>query len=184
VRCLTSPSDERFTLWTPDITVGNLEVAQFIHILLNSEKIRNVIDTITTKAVLILGRFTEERKAVLDAIWEELRRRDYLPILFKFEKPAHRDLAETISTLAHMSRFVIADITEAKSIPAELQSIVLNLPSVAVQPIMLSSDYEYALFEHIKRYPSVLDVYLYENTEVLLANLKNCVIEPAEKKAK
>jgi uncharacterized protein YjbI with pentapeptide repeats len=176
--------DEAFWLGTPDITVDNLEVAQFIHILLNSEKIRNVIDTITTKAVLILGRFTDERKAVLDAIREELKRRDYLPILFDFKKPAHRDLAETISTLAHMSRFIIADITYAKSIPAELQSIVPNLPSVAVQPIMLSSDYEYALFEHIKRYPSVLDVYIYDDQKMLLSNLKEKVIDPAEKKAK
>ena len=51
----------------PEITVDNLEVAQFIYLLLNNEKIRHVIDTITSKVVLILGRFTEERKAVLDA---------------------------------------------------------------------------------------------------------------------
>jgi hypothetical protein len=37
--------------------------------------------------VLILGRFTDERKAVLDALREELRKRNYLPILFDVEKP-------------------------------------------------------------------------------------------------
>ena len=37
--------------------------------------------------MLILGRFTEERKLVLDALREELRQRCYLPILFDFEKP-------------------------------------------------------------------------------------------------
>ncbi len=52
----------------PTITVDNLEVAQFIYLLLNNPKIREVIDTIAKKAVLILGRFTLERKAVLDAI--------------------------------------------------------------------------------------------------------------------
>jgi hypothetical protein len=41
-----------------------------------------VIDTITSKAVLILGRFTPERKAVLDAIGDELRKRDHVPVLF------------------------------------------------------------------------------------------------------
>jgi hypothetical protein len=40
--------------------------------------------------VLILGRFTEERKLVLDALREELRQRCYLPILFDFEKPRWR----------------------------------------------------------------------------------------------
>ena len=41
------------------ITVDNLEVAQFIHLLINNEKIRDVIDAITSKMVLILGRFTD-----------------------------------------------------------------------------------------------------------------------------
>jgi hypothetical protein len=35
--------------------------------MLHNQKVRDVIDTITSKAVLILGRFTDERKAVLDA---------------------------------------------------------------------------------------------------------------------
>ena len=37
----------------PTITVDNLEVAQFIYLLLNNKKIRDVIDTITSKVVLI-----------------------------------------------------------------------------------------------------------------------------------
>ena len=52
-------------------------MAQFIYLLLHNEKIREVIDTITSKAVLILGRRTPARKAVLDAIRDELRRRNY-----------------------------------------------------------------------------------------------------------
>ena len=64
------------------IQVDNLEVAQFIYLLLNNQKIRSVIDTITSKVVLILGRFTPERKVVLEAIRDELRKRDYLPVLF------------------------------------------------------------------------------------------------------
>ena len=94
----------------PDITVDNLEVAQFIYLLLNNSKIRNVIDTITSKAVLILGRFTPERKATLDALRDALRSHNYLPILFDFEKPTNRDFTETVSTLAHLARFVIADL--------------------------------------------------------------------------
>jgi uncharacterized protein YjbI with pentapeptide repeats len=63
----------------PIITVDNLEVAQFIYLLLNNQRIRYVINTITSKVVLILGRFTPERKAVLDALRDELRKQDYLP---------------------------------------------------------------------------------------------------------
>jgi uncharacterized protein YjbI with pentapeptide repeats len=168
----------------PIITVDNLRVAQFIYLLLNNEEIRDVIDTITSKVVLILGRFTPERKAVLDAMREELRQRDYLPILFDFEKPSSRNLTETISTLAHMARFVIADITDAKAVPVELERIVPGLPSVPVQPLIAAPDYEYALFEHIRRYPWVLEPYQYDDLDDLMGALGEKVISPAEQKAK
>jgi hypothetical protein len=168
----------------PVITVDNLEVGQFIYLLLNNERIRQVIDTITSKVVLILGRFTPERKAVLDAIRDSLRQRDYLPVLFDFDKPASRDLTESISTLAHMARFIIADITHAKSIPQELQAIVPNLPSVPVQPLLLTSESEYGMFEHFRRYPWVLDTYYYDNLNEVLASVEDNVISPAETKAR
>jgi uncharacterized protein YjbI with pentapeptide repeats len=57
----------------PEITVDNLEVAQFIYLLLTSEKIRDVIDTIGKKGVLLLGRFTGGRLAILERLREELR---------------------------------------------------------------------------------------------------------------
>jgi len=168
----------------PTITVENLEVAQFIYLLLNNEKIRDVIDTITSKVVLILGRFTPERKAILDTLKDELRKRNYSPVLFDFEKPASRDITETISTLAHMARFIIADLTDAKSIPQELKSIVPNLPSVPVLPLILNSQHEYGMFEHFTRFPWVLPVYRYTDEASLLQSLKEKVIAPAEQKAK
>ena len=131
-----------------NLTVDNLEVAQFVYLLMKNEKIRGVIDTITSKVVLILGRFTEDRKHVLDAMRECLRLRGYVPVLFDFQPSPSRDLTETVLTLANMSKFVIADITDAKSIPQELATIVPHLPSVPVQPILLSSDKGYAMFEH------------------------------------
>jgi hypothetical protein len=39
--------------------------------------------------VLILWHFVDECKAVLDALREELRKRDYFPILFDFAVPAN-----------------------------------------------------------------------------------------------
>jgi Pentapeptide repeats (8 copies) len=119
----------------PEITVDDLEVAQFVYLLLDNEKIRRVIDTITSKVVLILGRFTPERKAVLDAIREELRNRHYVPILFDFDVPAGRDITETVSLLARMARFIIADLTDPSSIPKELEAIVPQL-AVPVQPLL------------------------------------------------
>src|SRR5262245_22398472 len=87
------------------VTIDNLEVGQFIYLLLNNQKIRQVIDTITSKVVVILGRFTGERKRVLDAIREELRKHDYIPVLFDFEKRASKDITGTVETRARMARF-------------------------------------------------------------------------------
>jgi uncharacterized protein YjbI with pentapeptide repeats len=167
----------------PTITVDNLKIAQFIYLLLNNAEIRDAIDTIAKKAVLILGRFTSERKVVLDSLREELRTHGFLPMLFDFEKPASRDITETISTLAHLARFVIADITDARSIPQELMAIVPTLPSLAVQPLLLASQHEYGMFEYFMRFPWVLPVYLYQDQTCLLASLNEHVITPAEQKA-
>ena len=167
-----------------EITVDNLEMAQFIYLLLNNDRIRHVIDTITSKVVLILGRFTPERKAVLDALREELRKRDYLPVLFDFERPAGQTITETVSLLARMARFVVADITDAKSIPQELGVIVPDLPSVPVQPLLLEGSGEYSMFEHFRRYPWVLPMHVYGFPEQLIADLGERVINPAEAKAK
>jgi uncharacterized protein YjbI with pentapeptide repeats len=166
------------------ITVDNLEVAQFIYMLTNNKKIRHLIDTITSKAVLILGRFTPERKTVLDALRAKLRDHDYVSIIFDFEKPSCRTLTETVSTLAHMARFVIADITDAKSISQELQSIVPDNPSLPVRPLILSSQYEYAMFKDFLNYPWVLVPYRYNSLEELLVSLEDEVIAPAINKAR
>lgn len=160
----------------PVITVDNLEVAQFIYLLLENKKIRDVIDTIATKVVLILGRFTDERKAVLDGIREELRYYDYSPVLFDFEEPLSRNKTETISTLAHMASFIIADITDAKSIPQELQSIIPNLPSVPVQPLLQASAEEYGMFDDYKRYPWVLEIHRYQAIDDLLKSLGEVIV--------
>ncbi len=168
----------------PVITVDNLDVAQFIYLMLNNKKIRDIIDTIARKVVLILGRFSADRKLVLDAIREELRKRDYLPVLFDFERPATRDMTETVRTLAHLSRFIIADISDPKSIPLELQAVVPDL-AVPVQPLLLSGQREFGMFVDLrKKYHWVLTTHEYRDTSDLLASLGDKVIAPAELKAR
>lgn len=167
----------------PRLTVDNLEVAQFIYLLLTNRKLRDVIDTVGRKAVLILGRFTPERKAVLEAIRDELRRENYLPILFDFDVPETRDVTETVTLLAHMSRFIIADLTEPSSIPKELELIVPRL-EVPVIPLIENTERPYSMFGDYRKYDWVLDIYEYEGLDGLIESLKDNVISPAEAKAR
>jgi uncharacterized protein YjbI with pentapeptide repeats len=168
----------------PAIRVDNLDVAQFVYLLLDNKKIRDVIDTIGKKAVLILGRFTPERKAILDSIRDALRHYGFLPIVFDFEKPSTRDTQETIVTLAGLARFIIADISDPKSIPQELASVVPTLPSVPVQPLLQAGYEPWGMYDHIKRFPWVLPLVKYENQQSLLRDLEPKVLGPAEAKAK
>lgn len=160
----------------PTVTLDNLEMAQFVYLLLNNERVRDVIDTITSKVVLILGRFTDERKKILDALREELRKRDYSPILFDFDKPVSKTTAETISTLAGMARFVIADITDAKSVLQELERIVPKSPSLPVRPILLDSQEEPGMFDSFEPYPWFLSVFRYKNMPHLLASIPEVIL--------
>ena len=165
------------------ITVDNLEIAQFIYLLLENKRVRQVIDTLTSKVVLILGRFSPDRKAVLDQLKVKLRLLGYCPVLFDFEGPQTRDVTETVSILAHLSRFVIADITDARSIPQELSAIIPTLPSVPVQPIILAGAAEYGMFEHFKRYSWVLPTFQYQDSMQLMADIEALIIRPAEELA-
>jgi uncharacterized protein YjbI with pentapeptide repeats len=166
-----------------EITVDDIEVAQFIYLLRHNEKIRRVIDTITTKAVLILGRFTPERKQVLDALRDELRKQDLLPIIFDFSIPERRDVTETIKVLAGLARFVIADITDATEVRVELHNIIRDFTSLPIQPILLRGQPEFVSMLHLKNFPWLLPTFEYDNQEHLLANLRKGVVSPAEAKA-
>jgi hypothetical protein len=86
--------------------------------------------------------------------------------------------------LAHLAGFVIADITDAKSIPQELSVIVPSLPSVPVRPILAATYTEYGMFEHWTRFLWVLPIYRYGSLDELLATLSDQVIAPAEAKAR
>jgi uncharacterized protein YjbI with pentapeptide repeats len=166
-----------------ELTVDNLKIAQFVYLLLDNPEIREVIDTVARKVVLILGRFTPERKAILDALRNALRARDYAPILFDFDKPAARDLTETVRTLAHLARFVLADLTDPKSLPQELQAVVPDL-AVPFAPILQRGQEPYSMFADLHRkYHWLLDVHYYDDQDALLADLQAAVIEPAERKA-
>ena len=171
----------------PEIIVDNLEFAQFIYLLLNNEKIRDVIDTVTSKVVLILGRFTDERKAVLDAMRDRLRFHGGLtPVLFDFTKPASKDVTGTVETLARMARFVVADLTDPSSIPYELGTIVPFLRTTPVVLLRLAGTAGFSMVDDLARAYDrwVVPVCEYPNLQTLIENLDDYVIRPAEQRLK
>ncbi len=167
----------------PTVMVDTLEVAQLIYLLLNHRQIHEVITGITSNIVLILGRFTPERKPILETLRDGLRERGYTPMLLNFEKPLSRDFSQSLRTLARMARFVIADLSLHKSIAQELRAILPDT-RVAVQPLLNSTRRLYTLFPDLKQFSSVLPAYRYHGLADLQATLQEKVIKPAEEKAK
>jgi len=162
------------------ITVDNIEIAQFIYLILNNKKLRDVINTLTSKTVLILGRFAiPERKAILDALRNKLREYDLLPIVFDFDRPADKDFTETIKTLASISYFVIADVTNPKSSPLELQATVPDY-QIPFVPIIQEGESPFAMMVDLqKKFPWVLPTRSYDSIETLMSALKPGIIDPA-----
>jgi uncharacterized protein YjbI with pentapeptide repeats len=168
----------------PTITTDELEVAQFIYLMLNNTKMGKIINTITSKAVLILGRFSDpQRKSVLDGLREGLRNFDLLPIVFDFDRPTDKDYTETVQTLAGLSMFVIADLTSPKSTPLELEATIkqFKIPYIPIIDISVDPRPFAMLVDSQNSFHWVLPTLKYESKVDLLdgENLKTYIIEPA-----
>jgi hypothetical protein len=171
------------TRWRePAITVDNLELAQFIYLLLKHEKLRDVLNTVTQRGVLLLGRFGNGGLELLQAIADKLREFKYLPIIFDFDRPENRDYTETVKTLVGLSRFVIVELS-GPSVPQELYATIPHF-KIPFVPIMRKGSRHYAMFADLLGYPWVLSPVEFENTENLLELIPMKIIEPAEDKAK
>jgi uncharacterized protein YjbI with pentapeptide repeats len=167
----------------PEITVDNVEVAQFVYLLLHNKKIRDVIDTIGKKGVLLLGRFTESRIQILERLREKLRSLGFVPMVFNFDKPETKDFTETLRLLANLSRFVIVDITNPRSTPLELQATVPDY-MVPFAPILQEGEQPFAMFVDLQnKYDWVLQPVIgYPSVDRLIEVLEDKIVRPAEAK--
>ncbi|MDB4303388.1 hypothetical protein N9934_01175, partial [Desulfosarcina sp.] len=89
-----------------------------------------------------------------------------------------------IKTLAGLSRFIIADITNPKSSPLELQA---TLPDYMIPfvPIIHQDEEPFAMFQDLnQKYGDwVLDLLEYDSAEGLIEVLDEAVVQPALDKA-
>jgi hypothetical protein len=130
---------------------------------------------------LLLGRFTKGRIAVLERL-EALRQRGYVPIVFNFDKPETKDFTETVRILAGLSKFIIADITNPRSAPLELQATVPEI-MVPVQPIIEDRQTAFAMLEDLQRkHDWVFQTLRYSSLDRLIETMDEEIVGPAEAK--
>ena len=167
----------------PVVTVDNLEVAQFIYLLLRHENLRKVLNSVQERGVLILGRFGGGGIEVLRAVAEKLREMEYLPIIFDFDRPRGRTYTETVKTLAGLARFVVVDLS-GPSVPQELYATVPHF-KIPFVPILEKGKRPYAMFADILEFDWVVKpIVEFDSTESLIQNLPLMIVNPAEKRHK
>lgn len=165
------------------LRVDGLALAQFMYTMAasarqtpNDAALGRLLDALGKSNVLLLGRFTEERKVLLDTIRNSLlTSRTLFPVVFDFKKPVARDLTETLMFLATSSRLIVVDLTDPSSVPHELASIVPTLPSIPVIPLIARGSVAYAMFEHLQRYPWVMPIFTYTAVDDVLSELPRLV---------
>lgn len=166
----------------PTITVDNLEVAQFVSLLLRYQTIRDTFDIKSKNVVLMLGCFTPNRRTFLSPLWEELSRHNLIPLTLDVGASGERDVTAPIRTLDHPARFILADLTDAGGLPQALQALIPHLPSIPVQPIRQANAKEDARFEYVEKYPWILPTSYYQDIADVLSLITECFIMPIGEK--
>jgi len=99
--------------------------------------------------------------------------------MFDFDRPTDKDFTETIKTLAGISYFVIADVTNPKSSPLELQATVPDY-QIPFVPIIQEGERPFSMMIDLQqKYPWVLPTKSYDSIDTLMAALKPGIIDPA-----
>jgi hypothetical protein len=164
----------------PHLRSHFLETAHFLWLIVNQrKKLTDILNTTSQHMVLILSRFGSKREKVLDVLRVGLRKKGYAPITFDFESPDQLDLVETIMALAFMSRFVIADVSEPKSVPLEAHAIIphLRIPFV---PIVHVREKPFSMLSDLQvKYEWVMPTVTYRSAADLARHLQARIIAPA-----
>jgi hypothetical protein len=161
------------------VPVDNLELAQFLHLLREHEKLRRVINTSTGRLVLLLGGFKRGGLERLRIVAGQLKDQAYLPVIFDFERPDEHSYIDTVQILASLSRFVVADLS-GPSVPFELGTLIPH----HMIPFVLMRQAGRAVFamapDLILRSYWVFPPFEYSDHTELKRLVKSKIIKPAE----
>lgn len=149
--------------------VDDIELAQFIYYLSNHKKMRDALNILNDRGVLLLGQFKDGGLERLYALREWFQGKGYTAMIFDFARPDNLSLTETVVTMAGLSKFIVADLS-GSSVPAELQAILSQIK----KPVLAFGD-PYALFPDLEDKTSVITIEGDEST--LLGSLEDNLSE-------
>lgn len=114
---------------TPAVLTDHLEVARFLELLSGRERLRDLIENISTRFVLLLGSFS--------ATWERtcaaLRAHGYHPVSVDGDKVVHRDVTQILAPLARLACLLITDQPETSDVVVQIRKLCPALPIISYQ---------------------------------------------------
>ncbi len=165
------------------VEVDDIQLAQFHNIVDEWGSVGRLLSATTKRVVLILGRFRPARKRVLDALAEALRRRGKVAVVFDFPSPQDREVSDTVRFIAGMSQFIVVDMTDASSVPLELQATIPDL-MVPVLPIVKSGQPVFSMFSDLqRRYFWIQQPVSYDSAKQLVEHVDEAIIVRAQQAA-
>jgi uncharacterized protein YjbI with pentapeptide repeats len=166
-----TPSDEAAIL------VDDLEMVNLMEALLREPRWRELITRSSLRIALVIGRFPQWRRPHLDALREELRRSEYAPLAIDLEKPVGPKLRSVIANLAHLAKFVIADLAGSRAFAKELQPFSFSLRELPLQIVMPDG-------EEPPELPGLwaIEPHRYRDTEHLVEIFEKEILQPLERK--
>jgi len=165
----------------PKLLVDDFKLGPFLYEIDRDEAIPRLFELLASKLVLILGRFLPQTKRGLDRLHAELRLRNYVPVLVDSELDGRFNATTLVSVVAMCTRFVVVDVTNPKTVIAEVDAILKQRP-VPVQPIVLAGQPEPVQFPMARGegHRQLLALFEYKDVEDLVDNLDRAVIGPCE----
>lgn len=158
------------------LMVDDIEVAQFIHFIKNYSNLGKGLTAMLEKGVLLLGKFREGGREILEKVAGIVRSRKLIPIIFDFDGPRGSNIIETVTVLAGISRFVVANLN-GSSVPAELERITANFKRPIITYLnSAEEDKIYAMFSDKLSLSNVL-IFKYANELELSEKLDRKLLE-------
>ncbi len=159
--------------------VDDLALAQFFYFLNQPDGFGKSLKQLNRRSVLLLGKFKEGGLELLKMVGEMLRSRNYIPIVFDFDPSKHSNLIENVTTMAGLSRIVLANL-EGGSVPAELARVTANYRNPVIGWIHDNKhESVYAMFKDVIALDNV-QYFTYTNEQNLESQLNKFIAKAEE----
>jgi hypothetical protein len=165
-----------------EVRAGRTQTVGAMTKQLDGEGVSRMLSEVASRSVLILGRFTLARKPILELIRREIstKPRQYVPILFDFDRPHELTMLESVLRFAAVSRFVIADLSDPKWVLAEFGKIVGAFNSLPIVPIIHASQREDEVVAYVEGFRSAHKVVRYRDEAHLRSILDSEILKAGE----